>query len=415
MTHINNKEILNKYAQLIVKVGVNIKQGQDVILNCNVEAKDLAREITKEAYKLKARYVQVNYTDEEISMLHYKYRDVEDLCDIKQWQIDSKIPYIRNKACLISIISPYPGIYKDIDNKKISQVNMANHIALKEMYDATMNNRNEWTIAAYPNAIWAKEVFNNDDETQALLKLNNAILNSCHLLEDGDIEDIWNKHNELLHKRAKVLNDYNFTYLRFVSKDNDTDLKVGLVKKHIWCGGKEKSVDDHYFNPNLPSEEIFTMPDKYNVNGRVSSSKPLDYNGKIIKDFYLVFKDGRVIEYDAKENKDALKSLIEFDEGSSYLGEVALVQYNSNISMMDILFKNTLFDENASCHLALGSSYPMNVENGINMNEDELKNINANMSKTHVDFMFGTKDMSIIGVSDDNLEVNIFINGNFVI
>ncbi|MEG2685061.1 MAG: aminopeptidase [Erysipelotrichaceae bacterium] len=408
------KQDLENYAKLIVEVGVNVQPKQCVILNTSINAIELTRYIVKAAYKRGASYVQVNYKDEVIQALDYEYRTVEELCDIPEWQINSKTQYVKEGCAIIHVISDTPGVFKDIDPNTMNKYALARRIALKELNDATMNSDIPWSIAAYPNIEWAKQVYPKDKEEIALEKLSKAILKSVHIDGNVDVNKQWEKHNEILKKRMDTLNGLNLSILKFNS-NNGTNLKVGLIKNHIWCAGSELSKNNIEFQPNMPSEEIFTMPDNTLIDGVVYNSKPLDYNGQIIDNFKLVFKDGKVIDYEAKENEIALKGLIEFDQGSNSLGEVALVPYHSIISEMNVLFKNTLFDENASCHLALGSSYPMNVKNGTNLNKEELNKLNANISNTHVDFMFGTKDMSIIGIDQNDKEIVIFKDGDFII
>ncbi|MGL5979257.1 MAG: aminopeptidase, partial [Erysipelotrichaceae bacterium] len=231
---------------------------------------------------------------------------------------------------------------------------------------------------------------------------------------DNDPIAAWESHNANLAKYEDVMNELNFKALRF-KNDLGTDLTVELVPNHIWAGGNETTAAGVVFNPNIPTEEVFTMPYKLGVNGRVYSSKPLDYQGKLINEFYLDFKDGKVVGFDAKAEKGALEALVNFDEGSCYIGEVALVPFHSPISNMNILFNNTLFDENASCHLALGRAYPMNVMGGTTMSEEELVKAGANQSKTHVDFMFGTHDLEVVGIKQDGSEVAVFAKGDFVL
>ncbi|MFA5526958.1 MAG: aminopeptidase, partial [Acholeplasmataceae bacterium] len=222
------------------------------------------------------------------------------------------------------------------------------------------------------------------------------------------------KHNEVLLAHNKLLNNYNFKHLHFKNKLG-TDLIVELVKDHVWAGGGEHALNGTYFNPNIPTEETFTMPYKWGTRGKVVATKPLNYQGKLIEDFYLIFKDGKVVEFDAKKEKDALENLLNTDENSRYIGEIALISHNSPISNTNILFLNTLIDENASCHMALGRAYPMNVKNGVNTPIEELEKIGYNNSMVHADFMFGSEDMEIIGLTQDDKEVVVFKNGNFVI
>lgn len=405
---------LEKYAQLIVKTGANVQEGQIVILNAPILNAKLARLIVKECYEAGASKVIVKWNDDETSKYHYTYQSVETLCDIADYEIERQLDPLRKGACLIGITSPYPGIMKGVDPKKMAEAGKAASVALAESRVYTMANKTQWCVVAGSNPIWAKEVFPKLSEQEADEKLWNEILSACHVENDNDPVSEWKKHNESFAKRLEKLNNYNFKALHF-KNSKGTDLTVGLVKNHIWCGGYEKTQGGIIFNPNMPTEEVFCMPEKLNVSGRVYSSKPLDYSGHLIDEFYLDFEEGKVVNFHAEKNESVLKELIEFDEGSCYIGEVALVPFHSPISSSNILFYNTLFDENASCHLALGKAYPSNVKGGEEMTSEELKAAGANDSLTHVDFMFGTSDLSVKGICEDGSEVDIFVEGDFVI
>lgn len=405
---------LERYAKLTVRQGANVQKDQIVILNSSLDSADFARLLVKEAYEAGAKQVIVRWNDDEITKMHYENQSVETLCDIPAWRVEEALDPLRKGACLISVSSPHPGLLKDIDSKKVAAAQMAAGKALDETRKYTMANMVQWCIVAASNPVWAKKVFPTLSEEQATAKLWDAIFDSVHVGANNDPCVSWKQHTDELIKHIDQMNEYNFKELHFQNALG-TDLRVGLVENHIWAGGCEKTQGGIEFNPNMPTEEIFCMPDKYNVNGRVCSSKPLNYAGKIVDQFYLDFKDGKVVNYHAEKEQDALQQLIEFDEGSCYIGEVALVPFHSPISSSNILFLNTLFDENASCHLALGRAYPMNVKGGTEMSEEELKKAGANISLTHVDFMFGTHDMSIKGIQHDGTEVDVFVNGDFVI
>ena len=277
-----------------------------------------------------------------------------------------------------------------------------------------MANKTQCSIVAVPNKEWADLVFPEFEGCEAVVdELWDKILQAVHVEEDNDPIAEWTKLSENFHRREEILNGYNFKTLHF-ENSLGTDLYVDLADQHIWAGGSEKTTSGIEFNPNMPTEEIFTMPKKTGVNGKVYATKPLDYNGTLIDDFWFSFKDGKVEDFGAEKGYDALASLVHFDVGSSYLGEVALVPYESPISKSGILFFNTLFDENASCHLALGRAYPMNIKGGVDMSEEELQKAGANHSMTHVDFMFGSEDMKITGICGDQSEVAVFEKGNFV-
>ena len=250
-------------------------------------------------------------------------------------------------------------------------------------------------------------------DEEAFEKLGDAIFAVTRVSEDNDPIAEWEAHDKELMEHARKLNEYNFKELHFTSASG-TDLRVGLVKDHIWAGGCGKTPEGIYFDPNMPTEEVFCMPLKTGTNGKVVASKPLSYNGKVIEDFWFRFENGKVVDFDAKKEKEALKQLLEFDEGSAYLGEVALVPYDSPVSRSGILFFDTLYDENAACHLALGRPYPENIKGGEQMSKEELLAHGANDSLQHEDFMFGTADMDIDGIKEDGSVIPIFRKGNFV-
>jgi aminopeptidase len=408
------KELLKKFATLAVETGANVQKGQLVGVNAPTDAKELAREIVEAAYKAGAKRVVVNWTDAYVGRSNYDGMTIEELENIPQWSIDRLKSFIKEDGCIISITSPIPGVNKGVDPIKMQKAGIASSKAFDFYRNHMMGNHAQWSIVAYPNEVWAEKVFPDLKGDEAVEALWNAILQASRVTETNDPVEEWAKHNESLLSHNKILNDFNFKQLHFTNGIG-TDLVVGLVPNHVWAGGGENSTRGVYFNPNIPTEENFTMPDKYNVNGKVVATKPLDYQGKLINDFYLIFKDGAVVEYDAKDQKEALDNLIKFDEGSKYIGEVALISHDSPIQNSGILFYNTLFDENASCHLALGRAYPMNVKGGTKMSQEELTKAGANNSMTHVDFMFGSEDMNIVGIQQDGTKVQVFKDGNFVI
>ncbi len=405
--------LLEKLAKLAVEVGVNVQKDQIVFINSPIHAAPLARLIQKEAYIRGAKHVMVEWSDSEISKNYYTYASEEVLTDIPSFQYDKMKYMVDNNACRISIDSRNPYGMQGVDMKKVMVANRAIGPKLSFVSNHYSSSKSQWTIIAYPNDEWCKTVFPDLDLNEAWDKLFDAIMDASRVKLDTDPTKEWAKHTKELEVHSKVLNDYNFKTLHFTNSLG-TDLTLDLVEKHIWAGGGEMGGNGVYFVPNIPTEEVFTMPHKDKVNGKVVATKPLNYQGNLIKDFYFVFKDGKVVEYSAVEGYDALKSLVELDEGSSRLGEVALISHNSPISNSNILFNDTLFDENASCHLALGNAYSMNIENGTNMEESELVKYGYNKSLTHVDFMFGSSDMEIEGITHDGKTIKIFEKGNFV-
>jgi len=409
-----SKILINKLAKLAVKVGANVQKNQMVVIRTTTESKDLAREIAEEAYLAGAKQVYVQWSDDFVSKSSLMHMEIENLEIVPQWLIDQQKDFVNQQACFISITSPIPGLNREVDPMKAQRQGIAITKAVEFFREHLMGNRAQWTIVAAPNPIWAKQVFPKLNEEEAVEALWNAIFDACRVELDNDPVSAWDKHNEILLAHNKVLNQFNFKHLHF-KNSLGTDLIVELVPNHVWAGGGEKTTKGVYFNPNIPTEETFTMPYKWGTRGRVVATKPLNYQGKLIEDFWLEFKDGKVVDFDAKKEKNALQNILDTDTGSRYIGEIALISHDSPISNTNILFLNTLFDENASCHMALGRAYPMNVKDGINTPVEELEKIGYNNSMVHSDFMFGSEDMEITGVTQDGKEVVVFSKGNFVI
>lgn len=407
------KDELHELAIIGVKVGVNVQKGQPLTIQAPVEAYKLIRECAEVAYQAGASTVNVDYYDGVRDKIRYRYEAIENLCDIPKWSIDKLKYNISKDYCRLVIIGDNPNLMKGIDTNVLQQATLASMNARKEYQYYSMNSVGQWSIIAFPERHWSNKIFPDLGNDSAQEALWNAIKKTSRL-EIGKSEENWKKHNEELKVHSKMLNEFNFKSLHF-KNSLGTDLTVGLIKDHIWQGGSDVARGKYKvrFNPNIPSEEVFTMPDRYRINGKVYSTKPLSYRGNIIPEFNLTFKDGEVVDYDAKENLDVLKNILDTDGGSKSLGEVALIPYNSPISNLNILFYETLFDENASCHLALGACYPTNVKGGDEISADELYKLGGNKSMNHVDFMFGSKDMSIVGETYDGQFVDVFVDGNF--
>lgn len=407
-------QLLNEYAKLAINTGVNVQKGQMVLINIKAEHYEFAEMLTKAAYERGAKQVKVQFTNDKISKLHYENQSIETLSTIPQWRVDELEDYMSNDLCSLSVYAPTPGLLKDVDDAKMNAAAKASGEAFKNYRAFMMSNQGQWSLVSLPTKEWAAVVFPELDAEEGQAKLLEAILYATRVEAGKDAQSSWDAHNKKLHAQNKALNHHNFKSIRF-KNGLGTDIEVGLVKDHIWAGGMETSAKGYTFNPNMPTEESFTMPDNQNVNGIVYSTKPLNYNGKLIDEFWLKFVDGKVVDYDAKKEKEALKSLLETDEGSSRIGEIALISNDSPISNLDILFYNTLFDENASCHMALGEAYPMNIKGGIEMSADELKAHHANQSINHEDFMFGSADMHAVGITQDGQEIDVIVDGNIVI
>jgi len=294
---------------------------------------------------------------------------------------------------------------------KIAAFQKSRQLALKEYYDYSMSNKIRWTVVSVPTEAWALKVFKNSNSEEAVSKLWDVIFNVVRLNSDDPIE-AWNEHNNNISKNLNFLNSNKLKKLHYKNSIG-TDLTIELPEDHIWLGGSEKCAAGIEFNANMPTEEVYTLPKKTGINGTVVSSKPLSYGGNLIDDFSLTFKDGKVIDFTAKEGFETLKKLLDSDDGAKYLGEVALVPYDSPISNSNLIFYNTLFDENAACHLAFGKAYPTCIINGENLSDEELSKKGANDSIIHVDFMIGTKDLDITGYTEDNTEIKIFTSGNW--
>lgn len=407
----NNNEILKKYARLSVKTGVNIQKNQTLVVNSPIECAPFTRMVVEEAYLAGAKEVIVHWNDEKTSKLRYVYSPLEVFESLPDWARDSVLFYAKNGAAFLSISASDPELLKDIDPSKISTYQKSRSMALKEFNSRLMSNKNSWSIVSIPTAAWSKKVFPNVSVEDAIEKLWEEIFKIVRVDKDDPVE-AWTEHKNNLKEKMDYLNSKNLKSLHF-KNSLGTDLVLELVENHLWVGGAEYTEDGVEFIANMPTEEVFSMPKKTGVNGIVYSSKPLNYGGNLINNFSITFKDGKVVDFTAKTGYDTLKHLIETDEGSHYLGEVALVPYNSPISNSGIVFFNTLYDENASCHLAIGKAYSLCVKNGENLSDEELEAAGANDSLTHVDFMIGTEDLEIIGVDFHGNEHPVFQKGNW--
>ena len=408
-----SEKMYDKLAELAIRKGVNLQEGQPLHIRANVRDIGFVRKVVKEAYEAGAKSVSIDWRDEELSKMNYDYQSIETLSDIPQWVYDRTKLQHDHKTAYLSIASDKPGALKDVDSAKLNAYQQAYYAKTADLMAYTMNNEGQWCILGVPSIEWAKVVFPDLSDEEAFEKLGDAIFAVTRVSEDNDPIKEWEDHDRELIEHADKLNSYNFEKLHFTS-ELGTDLYVSLVEDHIWVGGGCTTPDGVFFDPNMPTEECFCMPLKHGVEGIVYASKPLSYNGKVIEDFWFRFENGKVVDFDAKKEKEALKQLLEFDEGSSYLGEVALVPYDSPVSRSGILFFDTLYDENAACHLALGRPYPENIKGGEQMSKEELEAHGANDSLQHEDFMFGTKEMDIDGICKDGSVVPVFRKGNFV-
>ncbi len=408
------QELIKELAKLAVKVGVNVQKGQTLVVRSTTDTADMARAVAHEAYAAGAGEVRMIWQDPYISHDALIYRSAEDLANIHDSFVEMYHEIIDAGACLVAIVSPVPGLNSDTDPEKSHAIMKATQEKLGFYREYTMGSKGQWTIIGAPNVHWAEKVFPNLKGDEAVEALYQAIFETSRVREGESAVANWDRHNAQLLAHNEILNNHNFKELHF--KNNlGTDLVVGLVKNHRWAGGGENTTTGVYYNPNIPTEENFTMPSTTNVHGKVVATKPLDYQGRLIDGFWLEFKDGKVIDFDAKAEKETLQKLLDTDEGSRRIGEIALISDDSPISNTGLLFYNTLYDENASCHMALGRAYPMNVKGGLDMSQEELNAAGANHSMVHVDFMFGSPDMEITGITQDGQAVAVFKKGNFVI
>lgn len=407
-----DNNLLEKYARLIVKSGINIQKSQTLIINSPIECAAFTRILTKIAYEEGAKDVVVEWVDELLSKIKFSYAPEEAFEEFPEWQKEFYLSYAREGAAFLTIDAKDPELMKDINPERISKASKLRSSALKEYVNRLMSGKNSWCIAAFPTKTWAKKVFPNISEDEAIEKLWQAVFKVTRIDDNSDSVVSWDKHKRSLKINSDFLNSNEFKYMHY-KNSLGTDLKIELPENHIWISGSVYTPKGIEFSANIPTEEIFTLPKKTGVNGTVVSSMPLSYNGSIIKKISLTFKDGKIVGFSAEKGYEVLKELIETDEGSHYLGEVALVPYNSPISKLNTMFYKTLFDENASCHLAIGAAYPC-IKNIENMSNEELERIGINDSSIHVDFMIGTEDLEIIGITRTNEEIPIFKNGDFV-
>lgn len=406
-----NKSFLIKYASLAVNIGVNIQKDNILVISSPIETAEFARLITEEAYKSGAKDVIVHYGDQKLTKIKLENSSLETISNIPEWQAESYNYYARQEACFISISASDPDGLKGVPVEKIGASQKARTSALKEYFDNSMSNKCRWCVLSVPTLSWAKKVFPKVSDDEAMESLWDVIFKTVRVDTENPV-NAWKKHNAYLEEKIKFMNNNNFKSVHLKSA-NGTDLNIELPEGHIWAGGSEGDVNGIPFNANIPTEEIFTLPKKTGVNGIVYSSKPLSYGGNLIDNFSITFKDGKAIDFTAETGYDVLKQMLESDEGAKYLGEVAFVPYNSPISNSKLIFFNTLFDENAACHLAFGRAYESCVKDADKYSEEELEKIGVNNSVIHVDFMIGTSDLEITGINKNGEAIQIFSNGNW--
>lgn len=406
------KTVLKKYARLIAKVGANVQKGQPVIIYCAVDQYEFATLVTEECYKLGAKYVRVEWIHQPLTKLNYRYQSLKTLSTVEKWQEEKLKLMTEEFPCRIVIISEDPDGLKGVNIAKMQKARMATYPITKPYSDA-LESKHQWTIAAVPSAAWAKKVFPGLKKNQAIEKLWEAILASVRVSDDPANDPIaeWERHNKDFRARSEWLNAQKFDYVTYHSA-NGTDFRAELIPDGHWCGGGEFTKQGVFFNPNMPTEEIFTSPMAGKAEGKLVSTKPLSYQGQLIRNFWIRFENGKAVEWDAEEGKALLDRMIGMDEGAAKLGELALIPCNSPINNTGILFYETLFDENASCHVALGAGFNDCIDGYMDKTNEECRALGINDSMIHVDFMIGAPDLCITGYKDGKA-TPIFVNGEW--
>lgn len=407
------KEKVQEYARLLVRVGLNVQKGQRMVISSPVDCAWFARLCAQEAYDAGCKEVVMNWHDDALARMKYLHADEEVFDSVPLWRQHFFNDHAKEGAAYLAISATDPENMKGVDHGRMVRAQQASGKALKDFDRLQMCGGFPWCIASIPIPSWAGTVFPEDSEDVAMEKLWDAIFSAVRVSGDGTAVEKWRQHLDTLHARMEKMNQLRFKSLHYTNSLG-TDLTVELPEGHIWEAGNDVTLSGQEYIANIPTEELFTAPLKTGVNGVVYSSMPLVNDGTIIDGFHFVVKDGKIVEVHAEKGEEALKGAVSVDEGASYFGEVALVPYDSPISRQKILFYNTLFDENAACHIAFGEAYPC-LEGGQQMSKDELKARGLNDSITHVDFMVGTPDLSIVGTTQDGREIPVFVDGNFAI
>lgn len=408
MTHF--EENLKKYAQLVIQMGINIQEGQTLVIHAPITSAHLVRELSKQAYKSGAKNVHVEYSDEDLTLIKYLYSPLEGLKEFPHWKAKGLVELAKNNAAFLYIDASNPTLLQDINAERLAIAMKTNASGMKELNEYRISSQCSWSIISVPTIEWASQIFPELSAEEGVNKLWDLIFKITRVTDDNPIQ-AWQEHIQLLNSKAHHLNARKYKKLHY--KSDITDLTIELPDNHKWLSAQFQNKLHTPFIPNMPTEEVFTVPLKTGVNGVVGSTKPLNYGSTLIKDFSLTFREGKVVACSAETGYETLKKLLETDEGALHLGEVALVPHDSPISNTNVVFFNTLFDENASCHLALGNALPMCIQDGINMSKEELQGNGLNDSITHVDFMIGSPDLDIDGETSDGKLEPIFRKGNW--
>jgi aminopeptidase len=401
---------LDKYAELVVKIGVSIQEGQSLLINAPIEAAEFTRKVVKHAYRNGAKRVMVDWGDSGTGRIHVQEAPEETLKEIPQWEIDKMKSLVENHDALLSIAGFDPKAYEGVDPSRLTMRSKAAGETFYFFQVAQLRGDMHWAIVGAPTTAWAKTVFPDLSDEEALEKLWEAVFKTVRV-DHADPVAAWEEHGKNLKEKMDYLNDRHFKTLHY--KSAKTNLSIDLHPDHYWIGGGHHSTFGTDYIPNMPTEEVFTAPLKDGVNGTVASTKPLSALGNMIENFTITFENGRIVDFQAEKGYETLKQLIDMDEGMKYLGEVALVPYDSPISNSGIIFNNTLYDENASCHLAIGAAISMNIEGAGQLSKEEQLAKGINQSVGHTDFMIGSADMDIDGETYDGERVPLFRKGNW--
>ena len=403
------KTVLREYARLIVRTGINVQKGQDVLVMADLDQPEFIKLVVEECYKAKARQVTVHWNYQPLEKIHVRYQSVKTLGDVPEWQKVRQQHYCDTLPCRLYIISEDPDGLKGVNTAKMAKARQLSYPIIKPYID-DRDGKQQWCIAAVPGVAWAKKMFPGLSKNQAMEKLWEAILSTSRV--DGDAIKNWENHNADLRARCDYLNSLGIRELHYTA-DNGTNLTVGMIPEAMFCGGAEKSRQGIVFNPNIPTEECFISPMKGKAEGIVYSTKPLCYEGQIIDNFSMRFEGGKVVEAHAEQGEELLNTMLNMDEGASYLGECALVPQRSPICESGLLFYSTLFDENAACHLAVGAGFTDTIRDNHSKTLEECRALGINESMVHEDFMIGCDTMNIDAICADGKVVPIFRAGNW--
>lgn len=401
---------MQKYARLIARKGINVKKGQEVIVSASLDQPEFVKMVVEECYRAGASKVTVEWSYQPITKLHYRYRSLKTLSTFEKWEIEKLEHKCETLPATIYIESDDPDGLKGIDQTKVSKASQAKYPIIKPYHDK-MDNKYQWCIAAVPGEAWAKKVFPGERTSKAVEKLWNAILYTSRADGDDPVK-AWEEHNADLKTRFEYLNSLGIESLHYTAS-NGTDFTVGLIPDALFMGGSEFTLGGTEFNPNIPSEEVFTSPMKGKAEGVVHATRPLSYRGELIENFSVRFENGKAVEVHAEKGEELLKQMISMDKNAAYLGECALVPFDSPIRNSEITFFNTLFDENACCHLAFGRGFENCIKDFDKYTLEECREKGINDSLIHVDFMIGSKDLNITAHTRGGKDVAIFKDGNW--